>query len=68
MAIDRWSAWRKLDGNLLIKCLVAVSLTAAGALVISKPERLWSVILASIAAIAVGCIVGWMLDEWDSRK
>jgi len=57
-----------LDGNLLIKCLVAVSLTAAGALVISKPERLWSVILASIAAIAVGCIVGWMLDEWDSRK
>ena len=47
----------------MIKASAAVGVAAAGALIVTKPERAWQVILVAVVAVLLGYIVGWILDE-----
>lgn len=46
----------------LNKAMAAVGVAAAGALIITKPEKAWLVILAAVTAVLLGYIAGWIND------
>ena len=53
---------------MLLPGFAAVAVAAAGALIITRPERAGTVVLVALTALGIGYIMRWALDEWQHRN